>query len=214
VDQHKTDSGTGRTSDHQPAERRLARGLEDVSYLFLSTQATSDGAGKGETCGKPVEQSCLSSAEHVIPIVPDPSLSLNRDQLSSLLNRNTAILEAGMRAIDINLPCETGGPISLLAMDRTNRLTIIDLDIVINDSLLMCGISHFDWFVRSVPILKRMYDRHTIDFSSPPRLFLIAPHFSAVLRRVALRIVYPQITCFRFQTAAIPDGTAVLFERV
>lgn len=192
----------------------MARGLEDVSYLFLSTQATSDGAGKGEACGKLAEQSPLSSAEHAIPIVSDPSLSLNRDQLSSLLNRNTAVLEAGMCAIDVNLPCETGGPISLLAVDRTNRLTIIDLDIAINDNLLMRGISHFDWLERSVPILKRMYDRHGIDFSFQPRLFLIAPSFSAVLRRVALRIVYPQITCFRFQTAALPDGTAVLFERV
>lgn len=213
MDQPKTDVGGVQTPDPGRAERRLARGLEDVSHLFLS-QVTSDAAVGGETRGTPAEQTPSSLAEHAIAILFDSSLSLNHDQLASLLNRNTAALEEGMHAIDVNVPCEIGGPISLLAVDRANRLTIIDLDVGVNENLLMCGICHFDWFVRNVPIVRRMYHGHVIDFSSPPRLFLVAPRFSPVLRCVALRVASPQITCFRYQTATMPNGTGVLFARV
>ncbi len=213
LNQHKRERGTGGTSGQKPAEKRLGRGLADVSYLFMSSGAVPERAGGAERAD-PAVLFQPAAADHLIPMVADPSLAPNRGQFASLLNRNASVLEAGMRAIDTDLACEIGGPIGLLAIDSSNRLVIIDFEAELNDSMLMSAISHFDWLVRNIALLKRMYGGHAIDFASRPRVFLVAPRFSEVLRRAAGRIVYPQITCFRYQSGSTPEGVGVLFERV
>ncbi len=213
LNQQKRRSGTVGASGQKPVDKRLGRGIEDVSHLFLSSRTVAGGTDRVASVN-PAPESHACPADHLIPTTSDLSLALNRDQLAALLKSNVAFLEDGMRAIDINLACEIGGAIGLLAIDRTNRLTIIDFEAALNDSLLMTGIAHFDWLVRNIPLLKRVYGVHGIDFASQPRVFLVAPRFSEVLRRVASRIVYPQIACFRYHTATIPEGTSVFFERV
>ena len=193
-------------------ERRLGRGLEDVSYLFLSPKA-GELAVKGVARGDSTERARVQPSQRAIPIVLGPSPALNQNELVSLLNRNTAVLEEGLQAIDANIPCEIGGPISLLAVDRTNQLAIIDLDTSTNDELVLRGICHFDWFVRNVPIVRRMYHGRVINFSFQPRLFLVAPDFSPLARCVVHRISCHQIICFRYHAVALSSGTGLLFER-
>lgn len=212
MDQHKTEAGENQPLDPGRTERRLARGLEDVSYLFLSP-TSGEPAAKGEAQENSTERAHVQPSERAVPIVLGPSTALNQDQLVSLLNRNTAVLEEGLQAIDANIPCEIGSPISLLAVDGANQLAIIDLDTAANDELLLRGICHFDWFVRNVPIVRRMYHGRVINFSSQPRLFLVAPDFSALVRCAAHRISCPQIICFRYHAVAVSDGTGLLFER-
>lgn len=212
MDQRKTEVGENQPQDHGRTERRLARGLEDVSYLFLSPTAAEPATG-GEPRGNSTERAHFQPSERAIPIVLGPSPALNQDELVSLLNRNTAVLEEGLQAIDANIPCEIASPISLLAVDAANQLAIIDLDASTNDELLLRGVCHFDWFVRNVPIVRRMYHGRVINFSSQPRLFLVAPDFSPLVRCVAHRISCPQIICVRYHAVAVSNGTGLLFER-
>jgi hypothetical protein len=190
----------------------LARGLEDVSSLFLSA-AADEGTAKGEERNRPAEQAHSQPAASAVPFLLQPYSAVNRDQLVALLHDHTAVLEEGMRAIDANIPCGPGGSIDLLAVDGANQLTVIELDACINDGLLLRGIGHFDWIVRNVPIVRRMYHGQIINLSSQPRLFLVAPHFSPLLRCVAHRIACPQIGCFRYRAIVMPNGVGIFFER-
>lgn len=213
MNQDETESKTNQPQAPGRTEKRLARSLEDVSYLFLS-QAAAPAAATDEVRGDSSGQPGSHPAEHPLPIVLGSSEALQRDPLISLLNKNSGALEDGLRAIDANIPWETGSPIDLVAVDGSNQLVIIDLETSGNDQLLLRGICHFDWFVRNVPILRRMYHGRVIDFSSTPRLFLIAPEFSPMLQRAAQRIACPRITCILFRPVSVSGGTGILFERV
>ena len=106
------------------------------------------------------------------------------------------------------------GTIDVIAVDRYNQLTVIDVDTAVGDGLLARGISHVDWAMRNMTTVQRMFDKWEIDASGPPRLALIAPTFSPLVLAALRQIDGPHITCFRYLTADISGGTAVLFEQV
>ena len=181
--------------------RPLGRGLEDVSHLFLSPRpgdasrsAGPPGTGGGIVLLRPVQ----------IP----------RDRLATFLMEGEGALEEGLRPIDAKLPCHPCGEIDLLAVDRASKLTIIDFETTVNDGLLARGLGHFDWIVRNIGNVQRMYPAKGADFSLPPRLVLLAPQFSAVLRRVAGHITRPHIQWLRYHTVETPGGPGILCEPV
>ncbi len=196
---------------HPNAERHLARGLEDVSNIFLS-QANEKTSGAAEQRNPPDEI-------HSRP--PDPAFSallrplpgVSRDRLISFLEEHSAVLEEGTRTIDANIPCAPYGTIDLLAVDGSSRLAVIDIDDSPNDVLLLHALCHFDWLVHSVPILRRMYRGYAIDFSADPRLFLVAPDYSPSLKCAVRWIGRPQIFCFRYRTVALRNSAGILIER-
>jgi hypothetical protein len=212
VDSQKSEIEGAQPEDHRRTEKRLARGLEDVSHLFLS-QPTGRPAEKGEEQNTPCEQALPEPAQPRTPIVLHASPALNRELLVSLLNKYTAVLEEGMHAIDSNVPCDPYGPIDLLAVDGADQLAVVDVDTAPNNELFLRGIAHYDWFVRNNPIIRRMYHGRVINFSAQPRLFLVAPDFSPLLKCAAQRSACPQVYCFGYRTVAMPGGMGVLFER-
>jgi hypothetical protein len=131
-----------------------------------------------------------------------------------MLKERTAALEEGMRAIDVNVPCAPHGDIDVLALDRANGLTIIDFDTSSNDGLLLRGMSHFDWVVRNFPNVERMYRGQMIDYSRQPRLFLLAPQFSPLVRNVARHVRSPQIDWVRYHVVDVLYWTGILLEPV
>jgi hypothetical protein len=192
-------------------EKRLARGLEDISHLFLS-QTPERPAEKAEYTDTSPAQTRSEPAPPETPFLLYASPAVNRELLLSLLNRSAAVLEEGMRAIDANVPCDPFGSIDLVAVDGQDQLCIINVDIVQNDESLLRGIAYSDWIVRNTPIVRRMYHGRVINFSAQPRLFLVAPGFSPLLKCAARCSTSPRICCFGFRTAAMPGGIGILFE--
>jgi hypothetical protein len=201
-----------RLDEDRRIERRLARGLEDVSYLFLS-QPPNRPAGNAEEQKSSAGQFPLQPPQPIIPIPLRSFPSVDRELLISLLNRNAAVLEEGMRTIDKNVPCDPFGNIDLIAVDHLEHFSIIGVDTTQNDESLLRGIGCVDWIVRNTSIVRRMYPGRTIDFCAQPRLFLVAPSFSPLLKCAAQRCTSPKVTCFEYRTATIASSVGVLFER-
>ena len=193
-------------------DRHLARSLEDVSYLFLSEE--NPGSVKTDTVpADSTRQVPPHSGEGPVFLLKDQSQTLQKDSLVSLLNSNPGALEDGLKTIDTNLSVDSAGPVDLVAVDRFNKLCLIDVDISGEDALLLHGICHFDWFVRNVPIVRRMYRDRVIDCSAHPRIFLVAPGFSAMFQCAAQRIACTRIQCYLCHVAAGPGGTGILLTR-
>src|SRR4030095_10938753 len=93
-------------------------------------------------------------------------------------------VEDGLRTIDARIPCHPCGEIDVLAVDRAGRLTVIDFDAVANDGLLLRGLGHVDCLTRNAEMVQRMFPGQAFDGSLAPRLILLAPQFSVLLRRV------------------------------
>src|SRR6266571_2974492 len=169
------------------------------------------------TVGSWPRTSCASGSPDIEPAATSPLLrpaSVTKDWLTIVLTEFDGALEEGLRTIDANIPCHPCGEIDLLALDRASHLTIIDFDTTVNDGLLLRGIGHFDWVVRNLPTVQRMYREPTINASLQPRLFLLAPQFSPLVRCVARQITRPPIHWVRYLTVDTSGGPGILFEPV
>ncbi len=177
------------------SEERLARGLEDVSHLFLSQPSAGSSTKPPDLNASPKFESPESAPPNIaIPLHPHPTV--DRVLLISLLKINADVLEKNLRVIDVDVPCNPYGALDLLALDRFNQFCIINIDTTLNDYSLLLGIGCSSWIASNSSNLKRMYPGWPVDFSEPPRLFLVAPGFSPLLVCAANYITAPEVCCF------------------
>lgn len=198
-------------------DKPLGRGLEDVSHLFLSqmlSRTAEEAVVREPTRRRPPVQGPSQPGAPAFRVLLRPHRDFAKDQLAAALRDFEGSLEEGLKVIDTNVPCDPVGDIDLIAIDRANQLAIIDVDTTPNDGLLLRGMGHFDWVVRNVANLWRMYPGQAIDFSLQPRLFLVAPQFSALLKSAARQIPRPRIDWVRYHVVDVFDGIGILFEHV
>jgi hypothetical protein len=193
-------------------DRPLGRGLEDVSHVFLSPKvdegSTAPNVGWRAERPFPREESATSA------LLLRPMAQVTREQVAAVLQEYEGALEEGLQGIDAEIPCPPYGEMDFLAVDRASQLTIIDFDTTANDELLIRGLGHCDWMTRNVPNLRRMFRGRAINFSLPPRLFLLGPQFSARVRQVARQLPAPRIDWFRYHFVETPGRPGVFFEPV
>jgi len=198
--------------ENRLTEKRLSRGLEDVSHLFLS-QSPDKPHEKAETPDIPPAQAPSGRDQSRAPFLLHHSSTVSRELILGFLNGSAAVLEDGLRAIDENIPCEPFGFIDLVAVDSRDQLCIVNVDIAQKDESFLRGMAYFDWIIRNTPIVRRMYQGRVINFSAQPRLFLVAPGFSPLLKCVAQRSTSPEVNCLAYRAVAMPGGIGILFER-
>jgi hypothetical protein len=193
------------------SERPLGRGLEDVSHLFLSQR---QAAAAAETPARAPEAPRPPQVAQRTAVLSPSSAPLTRNQLGAMLREAGAALEDGLRHLDSSVPCHPCGEIDILALDRANGLTIVDYEIAAADTLMLRGIAHVDWLVRNVHTIRRMYAGQVINFAAPPRVLLIAPTFSPLVRSAARQVNRPQITWVRYHVVDMGGNPSIFFERV
>ena len=193
-------------------DKPLGRGLEDIASVFLSH--VPEEAVVRESARTPPPPLAPPRSGAAGSILLRPHGGFTRDQLSAALIEFAGALEEGLRRIDTNLPCDLCGDIDILAVDREHQLTIIDFDTTPDERLLLRGIAHFDWVVRNIANLRRMYQGQVVNFSLEPRLFLVGPQFSRLLTIAARQITRPRTSCVRYHVVDVLGGTGLLFEHV
>jgi hypothetical protein len=190
--------------------------LEDISHLFLSNrfsgaaspEPTLDRAGPSSL---PAETQTAPPAPRTIILRRQPHLG--RDQLCRAVAEFAGALDEGLRPIDARVPSDpSGSDIDVVAVDRANQLVLIDVDATADDGLLLRGTSHFDWVTRNLANVRRMFQGHVIDFAVPPRLILVAPAFSPLMKRAARHMSRPQITWKRYLAVDLAGNTGLLLE--
>ena len=211
MDENKADASAGAEGPRR-SDKPLGRGLEDVSHLFLSQKAGEAAAGD-QAAPRSIERSSPPPGSRGGLALLRPA-ALAKERLAALLMECADTLEEGLRAIDTGIPCHPCGEIDVLAVSRTSQLTIIDFETAPSDTLFLRGIGHFHWVVRNLPNVRRMYREHAINFSLQPKLVLLAPQFSLVVRSVARQVTCPQVQWVRYHTVDSSGGPAVLLEPV
>jgi len=203
--------------DADRSDRLLGRGLEDISYLFLSPPTNEFDTGEpgwsrpAASMGSPP----ASPGSHGgTVLMKRQQIGSDKSRLIALLRGCDTALEESFRAIDANVPCDPYGEIDLMAIDHASQLTIIDAETVADDRLVLRGLGHVDWTTRNVALLRRMYRGHAINFSLRPRLVLVAPQFSHLILSVAHQITHSQVECVRYHSVELAAGSGLMFERL
>lgn len=192
--------------------KRLGRGLEDVSHLFLSGSSEEPEATPEEpaTQEEPEAEPKRESGNGVVVLRPIRALA--KQELTTVLKTQTEAIESGLRVIDENVPGDECGTIDLLAVDSAGQLCIVDVGAATDEALLLRAMGHFDWAVRNLLHLGRLYRAHGVNFALHPRLVLISPDFSIAVRRAARHFNGGHIDLLRYHAFALPDGIGVHFE--
>jgi hypothetical protein len=211
MDEPKNDGGMG---DSEQPDRPLGRGLEDLSYLFKSSLGgvRREPATPPRTEATGAREAPRSRPPSTPAVLRRPQTTIDRALLGGALRDFLAGAQEGLQVIDESLPCPPCGEIDLLALDRDRRLAIVDFATTADDGLLVRGASQADWLARNQPIVNRMYAGRNLNFSGSPRVFLVAPSFSAAFRHAAQRI--PQVICTRYVAVQTGDAIGILFEAV
>ena len=203
--------------DADRSDRVLGRGLEDISYLFLSqptNELDSHDPGWSRPGANAASRPAPPASHGGTVLLKRQQIGSDKSRLIALLRGCDTALEESFRAIDASVPCDPYGEIDLLAIDPASQLTLVDAETVGDDRLLLRGLGHIDWITRNVALLRRMYRGHAINFSLRPRLVLVAPQFSQLIQGVARQITHSQIDCVRFHSVDLAAGSGLLFERL
>jgi hypothetical protein len=206
----------GKTSQgEERAEKPLGRGLEQISHLFLTQRLNNlraDDPSFSRAGDSAVSE--MPSRTESRSVLLKPDVSLTKHRLVALLREFQNALEDGLRVIDVLLPCHPYGEIDLLALDRSNQLTIIDFDTTLGEGLVVRGLAHCEWLVHNLPNVRRMHSGQRLQLSTPPRLFLLVPRFSSFIMSAARQLIQPQVTWIRYQVLDTGATTGILFERL
>jgi hypothetical protein len=195
------------SQDAEQSSKPLGRGLEQISHLFLSEKSKSPRPG--DTPPGRLPQPAPGGTTLL-----QPTASVSKDRLVAVLKDNPGALEDGLRVIDTFIPCYPLSDINLLALNRANQLTAIDVETGGSDALVLRGLAHCEWLKHNVPNIRRMFPQQNIVVSSQPRLFLIAPKFSAVALHAARQLSPLQIYCIRYHAYDIGGVTGISFEPI
>jgi len=209
--QQPTDS-TG-PQDAEQSDKPLGRGLEEISHLFLSHRTIGPQVGDVLAPRLP-EPQVQSSPQATHTKLLRPSESVSKDRLVTVLKDCPGALEEGLRVIDAFIPCHPHSDISVLALNRANQLTAIDLETGISDTLILRGLGHMDWLKHNLTNIRRMYPQQNIALSAQPRVLLIAPRFSALSLHAARQLAPLQIHCIRYHAFDVGSSTGISFEAI
>lgn len=203
MDTQKLEEQAG-SQDAKPSGRPLGRGLEQISHLFV-TQRTSEAPAPSSAPFKPQAGRTM---------LLQPSKSVTKDRLVAVLRENQDALEQGLHVVDAFVSCHPHSDIDLLATNRANQLTVIDLETGLDDALVLRGLAHCDWLHHNLAGIRRMYPGQALDMISPPRLFVIAPQFSGLVLSAARRLTALQIHWIRYHAFDTGSDTGIFFEKL
>ena len=166
-------------ADRSP--RSLGRGLEDVSHLFSS--AMRETSGHVQVGDRALERPGVRPACRVGVGVLRPSVSPVKDQLTATLVEYPDALENGMCALGAAVSCSPYGEIDILAVDRFNQFTVVDVETTAGDELLRLASRP-----RRVPELPRrpQAPRHHVEHGAEPLLVALERR-----RRRVARLLHP-----------------------
>jgi hypothetical protein len=213
MDPRKPEDSTSPQDAEQPEKPPLGRGLEQISHLFLTQKTNVRGVAdlpSSTAPGSRFSQTPPAPAPHtaLLPL----STTIAKDRLVSLLRHSPGALAEELRVIDIFVSCHPHSDIDLLALDRSNQLTVIDIETSFNDALLLRGLGHCDWLQNNIRNIRRMYPGETIALPSQPPLFLVAPRFSSMALSAARQLTQSQIHWVRYQAFDTGGSTGISFE--
>jgi len=112
-------------------------------------------------------------------------IEIEERNLEVAIIRNPGVIEKGLTILDHQVPAGTG-KIDILGADSGGKLTIMELKVTEDDTMLMQSVEYYDWVSQNTDRLAERYGEKfpkvDIDAEEPPRLILVAPTFSLPLK--------------------------------
>ena len=108
-----------------------------------------------------------------------------KEELEPLLIAHPDIIEEGLKVITNQLPTDSG-PLDILAVDSDGTLIVIELKNEASENHLDQGLRYYDWCRQNTFCIANAFnDKFKINANVAPRLMLVAPSFTEIVKRIA-----------------------------
>jgi hypothetical protein len=139
-------------------------------------------------------------------------IKIAEKELEAMLKDNLHLIEEGLQFID-NQIVAGRGPLDILAVDNGGSLVVMELKVVESDDMLVQALDYYDWTLKHIDSVKRMYSRSNVDYEQSPRLILVAPSFTqTLLWRAVYLTISPEL--FTFKCLELEGKRGLLLEEV
>jgi hypothetical protein len=133
--------------DAMPSARALGRGFEEISHLFLSNPAAAPVAAGAVP---PAADRTQGAGPRTQLVTVRRDVSLTKAQIIAALRDSRRFFDDDLVEIGAGFACSPFGEVDLLALDRDRRLTVVEVQNALDDTLVARGLSHIDWVVRNI----------------------------------------------------------------
>ncbi len=139
-------------------------------------------------------------------------VEISEKELEDMLKDNLHLIEEGLKFIG-NQIVAGRGPLDILAVDNGGSLVVMELKVVESDDMLVQALDYYDWTLKHIDSVRRMYPRFNVDYEQSPRLILVAPSFTqTLLWRAVYLTISPEL--FTFKCLEADGKRGLLFEAV
>jgi len=118
-------------------------------------------------------------------------------ELQSILANNPTIIEDGLTVLKQQYPTDEG-LIDLLCVDDDGRLTVVELKVNSDDTMLFQALKYYDWVYSNRDRIKEAFKENKINTNLEPKIILIAPEFSETLIR-SVKHIRPIIDLYTYK---------------
>ncbi len=92
-------------------------------------------------------------------------IELTKEDVVSILNNQIALVESGIHVLDRRFPVPGSGRVDTVAVDKRNRLLLIDLGSVLDVKGLSNLFLQADWMAENLDVLRHIYPDRILDNS-------------------------------------------------
>ncbi|MDD5045018.1 MAG: PilZ domain-containing protein [Candidatus Omnitrophica bacterium] len=122
------------------------------------------------------ERPCVIAQTNQVVFFKETELK-DKGEILELLLPNIDKVDPGLRVVDKNIDLSNSLKLDVLCLDSYGALVLIEILTEENESILVDALKHYDWAMRHMDILAKIY-RLKINLNLRPRIVLMAPHFS------------------------------------
>jgi hypothetical protein len=118
-------------------------------------------------------------------------------------------VESGLKMIDKNVKIADYGSIDVVGVDSSKALVLVQVGLDDSPQILLDALGCFDWVLRNGDIVRRLYGSSDVSCSQRPRVFVMIPHLSGLLLRMAAYFSPLELDLFEYSYVPSLDGLVV-----
>jgi hypothetical protein len=138
----------------------------------------------------------------------------SKKELEQMITEQLPNVEKDMSIVCADVPINDSATLDILSHDENGQLAIIQISTGEDDTMLLQGLQSVDYIDKFKSFLKATYNKHKIDDREKPRLILIAPSFSNVVRNAVENMKGMRIDLYEWEYLKLGDQKLLHFQRL
>jgi hypothetical protein len=138
---------------------------------------------------------------------------IKKGKLKKIFQNNVQWLLPDLRIIDTDLATYER-TIDFLCINKESKLVIVNIDVQVNTGVLIEAMTQIKWLESYQGLINKAFANESIDFSSSPYIYLVAPNFSDSLKDFSEVLTNKNIVLIQYDYLINDSRDSIVFEQI